>query len=346
MHEPRRRAVLKDVAERAGVSLTAVSLVLNGKAGTNIAKETQARILAAAEELGYRPNAMARGLRSGRSATIGFISDEIATTPFAGAMIQGAQEAAWEAGRLLLLINTGHDRAIEATGLELLQERHVEGIIYATMYHQVIEPPAILREGPAVLLDARAPNGSLPSVVPDEFGAARKATLELIRAGHRRIAFLQDHEPIAAVPERESGYRSALQEHGLSTPPELIARGAATAAGGWQATLQLLELPDSPTAVFCFNDQMAMGAYRAAAERGLRIPQDISIVGFDDQELIAPWLAPGLTTMALPHFEMGCWAVKHLLALVDGQLPASVSPAQHRMPCPLVARESIAPPRS
>jgi LacI family transcriptional regulator len=346
MYQPRRRVVLKDVAERAGVSLTAASLVLNGKAGGSIPQETQARIMAAAVELGYRPNAMARGLRSGRSATIGFISDEIATTPFAGAMIQGAQDAAWEAGKLLLLINTGGDRAIESTGLELLQERHVEGVIFATMYHQVIEPPATLRDMPAVLLDARTADGSLPSVVPDERGAAREATLALIGAGHRRIGFLQDREPIPAAPEREAGYRSALVEHGLSTAPDLIARGPLTASGGWRAGLELLTLPEPPTAIFCFNDQMAMGAYRAAAESGLHIPEDLSIVGFDDQELIAPWLVPGLTTMALPHLQMGRWAVQHLLSILGGDVPQADPPAQHRMPCPLIARSSIAPPRS
>ncbi|MFV2064068.1 MAG: LacI family DNA-binding transcriptional regulator, partial [Chloroflexota bacterium] len=176
-----RRPVLKDVADRAHVSLTAASLVLNGKAGANIPKATQDRIVAAAAELGYRPNALARGLRSGRSATIGFVSDEIATTPFAGAMIQGAQDAAWEAGKLLLLINTGRDRGIEATALELLHERHVEGVIYATMYHQVITPPAALLDGPAVLLDARAHDAALASVVPDEVAAAYEATETLLR---------------------------------------------------------------------------------------------------------------------------------------------------------------------
>jgi LacI family transcriptional regulator len=339
MPEPRRRIVLKDVAKRAHVSLTAASLVLNGKAGPSIPQETQARILAAAAELGYRPNALARGLRSGLSGTIGFISDEIATTPFAGAMIQGAQDAAWEAGKLLLLINTGRDRAIEATALELLHERHVEGVIYATMYHQVIEPPAALREGPAVLLDARATDGSLPSVVPDERGAARAATEALIRAGHRHIGFVQDIEPIPAAPEREEGYREALLEHGLSADPAWVARGAATAEGGWWAASRLLDGPRSPSAIFCFNDQMAMGAYRAAAERGLRIPDDVSVVGFDDQELIAPWLVPSLTTMALPHYAMGRWAVERLVRHDPG-VP------QHRMPCPMIERDSIGPPSS
>ncbi len=333
-----KRPVLKDVADRAGVSLTAVSLTLNGKAGANIPPKTQARIVAAASELGYRPNALARGLRSGRSATIGLVSDEIATTPFAGAMIQGAQDAAWEAGKLLLLINTGRDKDIEATGLDLLQERHVEGVIYATMYHQVVEPPAALSEGPAVLLDARAHDASLPSVVPDEVSAARQATETLLAAGHTRIGFVQDVVPIPAAPEREQGYRDAHEGHSVPVDPDLIAKGSADAAGGWEATSSLLASSSSPpTALFCFNDQMAMGAYRAIAERGLRIPDDISVVGFDDQVLIAPWLVPSLTTMALPHYAMGRWAVEFLVGGGEGN-------PQHRAACPLVERDSVAPP--
>lgn len=333
-----RRPLLRDVAERAQVSITAASLVLNGKAGSSIPQETQQRILAAAAHLGYRPNALARGLRSGRSATIGLISDVIATTPFAGAMIQGAQDAAWEAGKLILLINTGRDRTIEATALELLHERHVEGVIYATMYHQVVDPPQALHETPAVLLDARAADASLPSVVPDETAAAREATEVLIRAGHRRIGFIQDEEPIPAAPEREKGYREALRAHGLRFERSLIARGEANTAGGWEAAGLLLDAPRPPTALFCFNDQMAMGAYRAIRERGLSVPTDVSVVGFDDQVLIAPWLVPALTTMALPHYEMGRWAVDFLVSHGSGM-------PQHRMPCPLIARDSVAPPR-
>ena len=118
----------------------------------------------------------------------------------------------------------------------------------------------------------------------------------------------------------------------------LVSRGAATAAGGWEATCDLLDVRKRPTAIFCFNDQMAMGAYRAISDRGLRVPRDISVVGFDDQILVAPWLVPSLTTMALPHYAMGRWAVDFLVRKGEG-VP------QHRMPCPLVERESVAAPQ-
>ncbi len=337
-----RRPVLKDVAQRADVSLTTVSLVLTGKAGANIPEATQARVLAAAAEIGYRPNAMARGLRRGRSDTFGFISDEIATTPFAGAMIQGAQDAAWEAGIVLLLVNTGRDRRIEARGLELMHERQVDALIYATMYHQIVDPPPALREGPAVLLDARAHDASLASVVPDEAAGAYAAIELLARAGHRRIGFVQDIEPIPATRDRLEGYRRALGDNGLSFDPDLVVLAPSNAHGGCEAALRLLDLPDAPTALFCFNDRMAMGAYRAIAGHGLRIPEDVSVIGFDDQEQIAPWLVPALTTVALPHYKMGRWAVEFLLEVLEGGTPGT---PQHRMACPLVERDSVSAPR-
>lgn len=334
------RPRITDVARLADVSVTAVSLVLNRKTDSGIPSDTQARILAAAAELGYRPNAIARGLRSGRSQTIGFVSDVIATTPFAGAMIVGAQEAAWAAGKLLLLINTGRDPAIEARGFELLHDRQVDGLIYATMFHRVIDPPGALRDGAAVLLDARAADESLPSVVPDEVAAAREATAELIRFGHRRIGYIQFSEPIPAAPERAAGYAQALLAADIPFDPRLVAAGEATAQGGWEAAGTMLDMPDPPSALFCFNDQMAMGAYRAIAERRLRIPHDVSVIGFDDQVLIAPWLVPGLTTMALPHYEMGRWAVERLI----GEPGDTLEPVQHRMACRMIRRESVAPP--
>jgi LacI family transcriptional regulator len=341
-----RRPLLRDVARRAGVSLTTVSIVLNGKAGSNIPPETQGRVVAAAAELGYRPNAMARGLRQRRSDTIGFVSDEIATTPFAGAMIQGAQDAAWESGIVLLLVNTGRDRAIEARALDIMHERQVDALIYATMYHQVVEPPPALREVPSVLLDARSADASLASVVPDEVNAARAAVGVLVRNGHRRIGFANTIDPVPAAFERLDGYRSALAEHGIGFDASLVARGESSDPGGGEvAAARLLDRVDRPTGLFCFNDRMALGAYRAIRHRGLRVPDDVSVVGFDNEEQIAPWLDPPLTTLALPHFQMGRWAVEYLLTQTS-QSGTTPEPLQYRMPCPLIERSSVAANRA
>jgi LacI family transcriptional regulator len=340
----RARPLLKDVAARAEVSLTTVSLVLNGKAGTNIPPDTQARVVAAAAELGYRPNAMARGLRRRRSDTIGVISDEIATTPFAGAMVQGAQDAAWAAGVVLLLVNTGRNGGMEARAIEIMLDRQVDAIVYATMSHQVVSPPPALREVRAVLLDAQTADASLPSVVPDELGAARSAVETLVQHGHRRIGWVTTAQSGPATSERLAGYRSVLEEHGITFDPSIVAVGTSgDTHSGVDSAGRLLDRPDRPTALFCFNDRMAMGAYRAIRLRGLRVPHDISVVGFDNMEQIAPWLDPPLTTMQLPHYEMGRWAVEYVLR-DPGPEGEQEIPPQHHMPCPRIERASVAAP--
>lgn len=340
----RARPLLKDVAARAEVSPTTVSMVLNGKAGPNIPPDTQARVVAAAAALGYRPNAMARSLRRQRSDTIGVISDEIATTPFAGAMLQGAQDAAWAAGVVLLLVNTGRDPDIEARAIEIMLDRQVDAIVYATMYHQVVSPPPALRDVRAVLLDARTLDGSLPSVVPDDIGAARSAVEILVDRGHRRIGWVTTEEPVPAAAERLAGYREVLQGRGITFDPSLVEAGpGGDTHSGLEAAGRLLDRPNRPTALFCFNDRMAMGAYRAIRLRGLKVPSDVSVVGFDNMEQIAPWLDPPLTTMQLPHYEMGRWAVEQVLR-DPGPVGGDEMPPQCRMPCAAIERASVAPP--
>lgn len=341
---PRPR--LKDVARRADVSPTTVSIVLNGKAGTNIPAETQARVVAAARELGYRPNEMARSLRRQRSDTIGVVSDEIATTPFAGAMLLGAQEAAWEAGIVLLLVDTGRDSAMEARALQVMLDRQVDAILYATMAHQVVDPPAALRQVPSVLLDARAADQSLASVVPDERSGARTAVGHLVEHGHRRIGHITTRDPGAAAGLRLAGYRQVLADHDIEPDPALVAVGRhGDVPSGLEAANILLDRPDRPTAIFCFNDRMAMGAYRAIRYRDLRVPEDISLVGYDDAQDIAQWMDPPLTTVALPHAEMGSWAVTYLLGRIGNEVPAPDPAPQHLASCPLIVRASVAAPR-
>lgn len=341
--QPRRKPSQKDVARLAGVSRTTVSYVLNGT-DSNISDQTQARVLAAAERLRYRPDGLARGLRRSRTDTFGFISDEIATTAAAGAMIQGAQDAAWKSGIVLLLVNTGRDREIEARALDIMLERRVDALIFATMRHQVIDPAEQFWEVPTVLLDARDVDQSLPSVVPDEVGGARTAVQTLLKHGHQRIGFINTMERVPAATERLEGYRLALLNLGIAFDPSLVAYCPhGFPADGEEAARRLLDLPQPPTAIFCFNDRIAMGAYRAIGKRGLRIPDDISVIGFDNEDQVGAWLEPGLTTMQLPHYEMGRWAVEYLMS--SGAVPSETDrePPQRRLPCPLVERMSVGP---
>ncbi len=336
---------IRDVAAGAGFSVTTVSHVLNDVPGKRIADSTRERIREVADSLGYRPNRLAQGLRSQRTHTIGFVSDNIATTPFAGQMIRGAQDAAAAAGSLLMLLSSDGNAELEDVEIRALIDRQVDGIVYASMFHRVLTPPTRLGQTRAVLLDARTETGEFSSVVPDEVGGARVAVEELLANGHRRIGFVTDTTDIPATRGRLIGYRQALEVYGVPFDPALVHPQAGDSASGFDGARALLKVRDRPTGLFCYNDRVAFGAYQAAAEAGLSVPQDISIVGFDDQDIISTSLRPGLTTMALPHYDMGRWAVTTLLDQInsDGDLPV----VHQLLPCPLVRRASVSsPPRA
>jgi len=337
-----RRVLIKDVAAKAGVSVTTVSHVLNDVPGKRISDETREGVRAAAAELGYTPNGLARSFRLQRSQTLALVSDEIATTPHAGRIILGAHEAASKQGWLVMLVNTGGTPELEASEIAALKQRRVDGFLYATMYHRDVSVPDSLVDVPTVLLDAKTTDPSVSWVVPDEVGGGRTATEHLLAHGHRRIGFLNNVDDIPATHGRLEGFRAALEDAGVPVREDWIRTAAANTQGGLDSALAVLDSDDRPTALFCFADRMAMGAYYAAAELGLRIPDDLSIVGFDNQELIADGLRPGLTTVALPHYEMGAWAVETLIRLIEQ--PQKGAPAQVRLPCPLVERASVSRP--
>ncbi len=334
-----RRVSMQDVAKLAGVSQTTVSFVLNCISDASIPQETQDRVRAAVEQLGYRPNAMARSLRSQRSQTIGFISDQVATTPYAGRMVQGAQDVAWTKGKLLLLVNTSSNDELQRAAIQTMLERQVEGIIYATMYHRPVTPPLFLKEVPTVLLDCFAPDHSYPSVVPDEVQGGRTATIALLKKGHRRIGFINNVDPIPATSGRLAGYKQALEEYAVAFDPSLACSQTPDSGGGYRGAMQLMQRADRPSALFCFNDMMAMGVYDALRKLNLRIPEDVGVVSFDNHELIAAPLYPPLSSMELPHSQMGAWAADHLIEMASR--PNNRKPIQHKIECRLVERSSF-----
>jgi LacI family transcriptional regulator len=352
-HDPQRQSTIdkgqsmvtkvgiRDVAKAAGVSVTTVSHALNTTGGSRVKAETQEHVRAVAKDLGYAPNRLASGLRNHRSQILGLVSDEITTTPFAGAMIRGAQDAAYERGYVLMVVNSGLDNELESREIRTLQQHQVDGIVYARMYHQGVSLPEEVGTLPTVLLDAVSADRSISSVVPDEVAAAETAVEALIEAGHTRFGMMSNVDDIPATHGRLKGYRNALSRHGLTFDPLHVTTGVADTTGGRQSALELLQLPDRPTALFCFSDRVAMGAYQAASALGLRIPEDLSIVGMDNLELIAAALWPGLTTVALPHYEMGRWAVTRLLDDLEG---AGAAPVQEKLACPLIERGSVGPP--
>ncbi len=334
-----RRVSMQDVAKLAGVSQTTVSFVLNGISDANIPQETQDRVRAAVAQLGYRPNAMARSLRSQRSHTIGFISDQVATTPYAGRMIQGAQDVAWEKGKLLFLVNTNNNSELERAAVQTMLERQVEGIVYATMYHRPVTLPPLLKEVPTVLLDCFSLDRSLPSVVPDEAQGGRTATTALLKKGHRRIGFIDNVDPIPATSGRLAGYKQALEEYGITFDSSLLCSDTPDSGGGYRAAMQLMQQADRPTAIFSFNDMMTMGVYDALRKLNLRIPEDVGIISFDNHELIAAHLYPPLSSMELPHYQMGKWAAEELIEMCSK--PMSRQPIQHKIECRLIERASF-----
>jgi LacI family transcriptional regulator len=341
MNNPIKQSVtMMDVARHAGVSQTTVSFVINNAGeAANIPEETRKRVLAAVAELGYRPNALAQALATQRSGTIAFVTDEIAITPHAVKTVEGAQDLAWENDKIIVLVNTKKDPGMERAAIEMLLQRKVEGIVYATMYHQPVRPPAALREVPTVLLDCFAEDHSYPSVVPDEVGGGRRATEALLEKGHRRIGFINNVDPIPATFGRLEGYRAALEAQGVGYDEALVCTDKSTSDGGYRGINQLMQLPNPPTAVFCFSDYMAMGAYDALRKLNLSVPGDVAVMGFDNQELIAAHLYPPLTTMELPHYQMGAWAINHLLKLINSSETAA--PIQHKIECKLVERDSV-----
>jgi LacI family transcriptional regulator len=334
---------MKDVAREADVSITTVSFVLNDVEGVSISQETRDRVQEAISKLNYRPNAAAATLRTNRTHSIGLITDHIAASPFAGDIILGAQQEAWEAGQLLTIIHTGNDPGVTKAAIEILLERRVDGIICATLAHREFSPPTIVGEVPTVLLNCIDPDGRFPSVVPDEVRGGFLATMALLEAGHRRIGLLNFHnlEEFAGghPPEqgRLAGYRQALETFGVPFDPSLVVPAGYEVDHGFAAMQCLLTRRPDLTAIFCGNDRLAMGAYFALADAGKRIPEDVSVVGFDDQRLISANLRPALSTVALPFEALGRTAVQVL------QHGAGAVPHEpQRIPCHFVSRDSIA----
>jgi LacI family transcriptional regulator len=337
----KKRPTMGDVARLSGVSQTTVSFVINDVPNANISEKTRAAVMKAVKQLGYTPNAMAIGLRTSQSRVIGLVTDEIATTPFAGQIIEGAQYAARDHQRLLMLMNSGKDTGVEDQEIGILLSRQVEGVIFATMRHRMIVPSELMYQIPSVLLDCRDAENTLPSVVPDEFQGGYQAAETLLERNHRCIGMINTSEDVPAGRLREKGFRQSLTDNGIAAEEGLVAYGEdGDAKTGYDGVRTLFERYGQMTALFCFNDRVAMGAYDALRQMGKRIPQDVAVIGFDNYDLISANLHPKLTTMQLPHYEMGKWAVETVLQISQGTGENAPSP-QEMLPCPLVMRDSV-----
>ena len=329
---------MSDIARRVGVSQATVSLVLNKIPGTRISQETRRRVLEAAQEIGYRKGpAIQPGAR-----VIGLLINELTTSQHLNSLLEGARDEATANDCLIAVISTLGDPDVEAAALRYLTAQPLVGVLYATLLTRGVTLPEPLREIPTVLLNCHAAGDRVPSVVPGDIAGGFAATAALLEAGHRRVAMICSEDWIEASRDRLKGYRQALATYDIAPDPNLVVKGGWTLAGGRTQALRLLDLPDPPTAIFCFCDRVALGAYEAAAARGLRIPDELSIIGFDDENFAAD-MAPPLTTLVLPHEEMARWAVGRLLDS-DGAADASPIFRRIKMECQLVHRGSVSAP--
>ncbi|MFI6119368.1 LacI family DNA-binding transcriptional regulator [Streptomyces sp. NPDC051064] len=340
------RPTARDVAELAGVSRAAVSFVFSGRAAGNLSADTQRRIRSAAEQLGYRPDEVARSLRRQRSAVIGLLSDEIATSPFAGRMVLGAMEAARERGHQVLLLESRLDPTAEAEAVAELRARGVDGIVYAAMSMRRTAVPEGIDPARAVLANCLPVEaGAYAAVVADERAGGRAAVDVLIEAGHREIAMLGGEQENIAALDRGAGFRDGMRAAGIPVREDRLIGAGWQIDEGYAAALRVLDGPDRPTGLVCANDRVAAGALLAAARLGIDVPGDLSVVGYDDQDQMAGHLVPALTTVALPHHGMGAVAVRTLLDAAD----AGEGVDRTRtclLECPVVRRDSVRRPPS
>ena len=308
------RITIADVAREAGVSLMTVSRALNNKDG--VSAETRSHVLEVIEKLGYRPSSIARSLVTRRTGTIGLVVPDISNPYFSG-IAHGIAEVSNQQGLSVLLCDTEEEPRLELDFLKLLEEKQVDGVIIAAprlSSDQLI--PQLNRHQQVVVINRvfnenRGFNGS-GFVINDDLAGGRLATEHLLRSGHRAIGVLLGPKSSYGAQRRLQGYRTALEKAGCPYQPAYTRYCVPTVKGGLEAAANLLQTSPQLDALFCFNDMVAIGALQACVQRGLNVPEDIAIVGFDDIPM-ASWVTPALTTCRVSFEEMGRIATKLLV---------------------------------
>ncbi len=331
-----KKATLIDVARQAGVSLTTASYILNGRSTQmRISAETARRVEAAISDLDYRPNWSARTLRRSSTQTIGLISDFVASGAFSSQLLTGASSAARSCDHLLVIGESMGDPDSESLLIRDMLDRQVDGIIYATLTASTVQLPASLRDVRAVLLNCQDPAAEAPSVLPDDVAGGQLAVETLVAAGVRGPFHVIGEDPTpesTAGTDRRRGIEAAL----AAASADLAGVVACTwdVAPAYDAVAGWLCAGTRPGALICLNDRIAMGAYQALAEHGLRVPEDVSVISFDGSDL-SGWLRPRLASLTIPFAQMGARAVE---LLMDG---GGQTPRLTRLPLVLRAGGSV-----
>ena len=318
---PRRQVTSRDVARRAGVSRTTVSFVLNNVPGVKISDDTRQRVLQATRVLGYHPTAAARSLASGRTQRIGLVLGEgqrrLAGDAFIPQFLRGITASIARRGYLLVL-QMAEDVPTRAAYDRLLREQQVDGLILSGPRLDDPLLPELAAEGFPLILHGRMDGSQTPFVDVDNRSGARQATAHLAGLGHRRIGFVSNAPMFySGAQERLAGYREALVDHGLPVDESLVRTSGFSPDSGAAAMRELLKTPHPPTAVFAASDVTALGVLGAIHQAGLRVPQDVALVGFDDI-FLAAHAVPPLTTVRVPAYGLGWTAAELLIALIEG----------------------------
>ncbi|AKJ28001.1 LacI family DNA-binding transcriptional regulator [Caldimonas brevitalea] len=310
-------ATIKDVAARAGVSVTTVSHVVNGT--RHVSPEGRSRVEQAIRDLGYVPSAVARSLKRNTTRTLGMLIPN-SSNPYFAEIVRSVEDRCFGAGYTLLLCNTDDEPRRQGVYLQVLAERRVDGLVVVSSGDDAALPDLLAGLNvPTVLLDREIDALPCDLVETAHLHGGVLATRHLASLGHRRIACIGGPAELAPSEQRIAGWRAGLAEAGLGDDSAaLLWRGDFTSQSGYEALHAILRSPEPPTAVFVCNDLMAMGALCAAHESGLRVPDDLSIVGFDDIEL-ARFASPPLTTVAQPKQRIAALAVDMLLERIDGR---------------------------
>jgi LacI family transcriptional regulator len=330
---------MKHIARHAGVSIGTVSHVINGSA--KVGEDLRLRVLGAIHSLGYQRSELARGLRRNQTSIVGMIVPDI-TNPFFTAVVRGAEDIAYQNSYRLMLCNTDNDSVKEVAYWQELRKYRPAGLILIPSVDSQLERVQDDRGLPVVCLDRLPAGWQSDSITADNVNGALAATNHLLRLGHRMIGIITGNLRLANAAARLEGFRAAMRKAKIQIEPGYIQEGRFDRLSGDERMRVLLQLQPRPTAIFASNDMTALGALEALREAGLRCPEDISLVGFDDLEF-SKFVLPALTTVSQPGYQMGAKGATLLIKRLQG----AVDPPQHLvLPTELRPRDSTAPPPS
>jgi LacI family transcriptional regulator len=335
------RTTIREIAELAGVSIATVSRVVNGSG--RVSPSTRSTVERIVREHGYSANRSARGLSSGRTGLVGVTVPRIHPAYFSQ-IVAGVADALYEYDMRVVLCPTQHEHDREVSLLQRLAHGTTDGGVLVLPEESNDELQALMTHGfHVVVVDPRERlDGQVPTVSAANLSGADQATSHLLELGHPRIAAITGPPSLLATVERRRGYFAALAAGGQSPSPELLIEATFDVAGGRAAAAALLDLPEPPTAIFAFNDPLAIGAIQVAQDRGLSVPRDLSIVGFDDTDE-AELVTPALTTVRQPLAEMGRIGVSLLTRLLENR---RLEALHVELATQLIVRDSTAPPRA